>query len=383
MGSLKPLSFFAVALALLFVLNFTGAEAQNRSAKHHFHKRTSRKISNFTQRVKFPKSKRVIVVGGGIGISNYLGDITPTSSPLSIELLDTRWNISAYVEKRFNYNFSARVGLQFARISGSDFTSAGSLSNENQIGRYGRNLHFRNNIIELNAVGVFDLFATTGNSIRRQPIIPYGLIGIAAFFHNPQALGPVGSAAEGEWTALHDIATEPNKNYSRFQVAIPLGIGVKYRVSNNIDIGLEIGYRVTFTDFLDDVSGSYYSQEEFIANLTEGTADDELAMRFSNRSAEGYEIEPNAPLISADLGVGHRGGNAVAREDFNNPEIRNILGDPISIITASGDDYFYMPGTFEDGQPRGNPDDNDYYFITNVTVRYMLGAFVNRKPKYR
>jgi hypothetical protein len=40
-------------------------------------------------------------------------------------------------------------------------------------------------------------------------------------------------------------------------VAIPFGIGAKMNVSKKVGIGLEWGPRKTFTDYLDDVSGTY------------------------------------------------------------------------------------------------------------------------------
>ena len=41
------------------------------------------------------------------------------------------------------------------------------------------------------------------------------------------------------------------------QIAIPFGIGVKMNVSKKVGLGLEWGPRKTFTDYLDDVSGTY------------------------------------------------------------------------------------------------------------------------------
>jgi hypothetical protein len=45
--------------------------------------------------------------------------------------------------------------------------------------------------------------------------------------------------------------------YSLISVSAPLGIGVRYKLNHNFDLGLEIGYRFTMTDYLDDVGGFY------------------------------------------------------------------------------------------------------------------------------
>jgi hypothetical protein len=48
-------------------------------------------------------------------------------------------------------------------------------------------------------------------------------------------------------------------------VAIPFGIGAKMNVSKKVGIGLEWGPRKTFTDYLDDVSGTYPDWETTLA----------------------------------------------------------------------------------------------------------------------
>jgi hypothetical protein len=44
-----------------------------------------------------------------------------------------------------------------------------------------------------------------------------------------------------------------NPNYSTRSVVIPLGVGVKYALTQNLNLGLAIGARATFTDQLDDM----------------------------------------------------------------------------------------------------------------------------------
>ena len=45
------------------------------------------------------------------------------------------------------------------------------------------------------------------------------------------------------------------------QVAIPLSAGIKYILGQRFSIALELGYRFTFTDYIDDVSGGVYCPE--------------------------------------------------------------------------------------------------------------------------
>jgi len=52
------------------------------------------------------------------------------------------------------------------------------------------------------------------------------------------------------------------EKYSRFQFAIPFGIGFKYGLDKVWAVGLEFGARRTFTDYIDDVSTTYYDNDK-------------------------------------------------------------------------------------------------------------------------
>lgn len=43
-------------------------------------------------------------------------------------------------------------------------------------------------------------------------------------------------------------------DYSLFGVSIPFGVGVRYKLSDYMDLGFDFGYRVALTDYLDDVT---------------------------------------------------------------------------------------------------------------------------------
>ena len=49
--------------------------------------------------------------------------------------------------------------------------------------------------------------------------------------------------------------------YSRFQIAIPFGVGIKYAIDQNWSIGIEYGLRKTFTDYIDDCSSVYFDNQ--------------------------------------------------------------------------------------------------------------------------
>jgi hypothetical protein len=78
----------------------------------------------------------------------------------------------------------------------------------------------------------------------------YAMAGIAAFLHKPEA------KLNDEWYDLTAIGTE-SQRYSKVQIAVPFGGGIKHAVTPNFIIGFEVGWRKTFTDYLDDVSTLY------------------------------------------------------------------------------------------------------------------------------
>ena len=56
--------------------------------------------------------------------------------------------------------------------------------------------------------------------------------------------------------------------YNLWSVTIPFGFGFKWSVSEKVGLAFEWGMRKTFTDYLDDVSTSYYiSQTDFNPDL--------------------------------------------------------------------------------------------------------------------
>ena len=79
---------------------------------------------------------------------------------------------------------------------------------------------------------------------------------------------PHGKDTLGSWHALRPLCTEgegyvpTRKKYSLVQVIIPFGIGFKYALSADWSIGIEYGVRKTFTDYIDDVSKTYFDPNE-------------------------------------------------------------------------------------------------------------------------
>lgn len=178
-------------------------------------------------------------IGFLLGGAYYIGDLNPRK----------HFNMSqpaAGLFYRFtpNYRYAFRGGINWGTIMGDDSQS----SDADQLQR---NLNFKSQIIEFNVVTEFN-FLEYRISNDKYKFTTYLFLGFDVFTFKPRA--QMGSY----WIDLQPLKTEgQTKAYKLTQVSIPFGIGVKLNVSKKVGIGLEWGPRKTFTDYLDDVSGTY------------------------------------------------------------------------------------------------------------------------------
>ncbi len=136
--------------------------------------------------------------------------------------------------------------------------------------RYERNLNFRSHVFELAGRIEFAYFANRVTSrynikktfSRRMKGIQnefVAFIGIGGFYYNPY-----GRDKKGNWVALRPLHTEGQglpggpKQYSNFSVCIPMGIGMNMYIKKRWSLGIELSWRKTYTDYIDDVSTNYY-----------------------------------------------------------------------------------------------------------------------------
>jgi hypothetical protein len=157
-------------------------------------------------------------------------------------------------------------------------------------------------------------------------------------------LQPLGT--EGQYADLPDGAANKGiKPYKRIQLGIPFGIGARFRVNHVVDVSGEIGFRYTFTDYLDDVSQSYVDLGVF--------GDDVLAQSLSYRGNERFD----AATI-------------------------NSFGTRTS--TVNGMVYHTLDGHGYEGKDniRGSKNDKDVFMVTTIRVTYILGKTFHR-AKFR
>ncbi len=194
------------------------------------------------------------------GISNYFGDLSPAPfKPKHIHFAAGafgRYNIGQWVSVKASFNYG--------RISADDLNGK----------RPERNLNFRSNVFEFGVTGEWNLVGYHPRALEK-PFSPYVFIGIAGYHFNPQSRDPLGAS----WVDLQPLGTEGQlpgglgylgrTPYKRTQFAVPMGLGIKWAINNHWGLGLELGFRKTFTDYLDDVSLTYVPAGYFPAGSLE------------------------------------------------------------------------------------------------------------------
>lgn len=199
---------------------------------------------------QFTKRKQYTSIGVNLNAMNYFGDVNPQTNFASVKFGDTRPNIGVSVTHRYFPRISGRFGVNIGRVSANDDNQ--SATDVNAYFRNNRNMNFRSNIYEASAVVIFDLIENRNNFLKRPDFTPYLFGGVAGFYFNPQGTRNGGQT----WIDLQPLQTE-GVSYSRVSLAIPFGVGVRYRINRNLDASFEAGLRKTFTGYIDDVSGNY------------------------------------------------------------------------------------------------------------------------------
>lgn len=132
----------------------------------------------------------------------------------------------------YKYNLNPRMALRgtftYAELSSDD-------ANATNNARQQRSLRFSNTIKEL-AVGLEYSYFEYNLNTYNQTHTPYILIELAAFNYN---------------TAVNETAPQQYEYNSKTSVAIPFGIGYKFKIARGFAMALEARATYTFTDEID------------------------------------------------------------------------------------------------------------------------------------
>ena len=217
------------------------------------------------------------------GISNYQGDLVQGA-------YNSRFTNPA-IGLTANYEVMDRLmvrgGFTLSKVEGHD------KYNKKDYLKL-RNLSFESKITEFSLVGEYSIF-----NIYNIKWTPYVFAGLAVYHFNPYAVDSTGNkvflkplSTEGQGLAAYP----ESKPYSLTQIAVPFGGGIKYAINDNFRIGLEVGIRKLFTDYLDDLSTNYADAADLLAERGQ------LAVDYAYRGDEVPGGDPNYPLKGAQRG---------------------------------------------------------------------------------
>lgn len=293
-------------------------------------------ISESTYAQRFIKKKKYLSVGGTLNAMNYVGDLDPGSSFVSPSLRYTRPNLGFTVTYRMAPRISARGTFAWGRIKGNDAVS--SSGGGDDVTRKIRNFNFRSTIWELKGDVIIDLFENRSYSEKRPDYTPYAFIGLAFFHHNPKTNTGVDGTG-GSWVKTQGL--NAGETFSLNQISIPLGLGFRYKLAKHLDLAFEIGWRKTFTDYLDGMAENYGDPRamtpEQRALIFRSSTQQQFAAENGN---PGYETiadpsNPTGPPLASFV-LGH-GGDFVNKDVVNGAWVSNKRGDP-------GKDWYIVSG---------------------------------------
>lgn len=184
-------------------------------------------------------------VGITIGGAHYFGDLNKGVGFKSPQL-----TYGVLAKKQFGPYVALRVAGHYAKLGYAD-----SMVNPAKFPfQKTRNLDFQNKVWEVSVQGDFNFFKFIPGDPEHR-FTPYITLGVGIIKHNPYTF------LDGVKEKLQPLGTEgqlaAGNAYSDQAYCFPLGMGVKYNIANNLNLGFEVVYRYTNTDYLDDVSGTY------------------------------------------------------------------------------------------------------------------------------
>jgi hypothetical protein len=185
-------------------------------------------------------------VGVSLGLAHYFGDLNPSTG-----LNRPKTAAGIFFRKQISNYIGIRISGEYAMLGYSDVYSSNPVQQT-------RNLSFNSNVWEISLAGDFNFFEFHPG-FEGYEFTPYVGLGLGVFSYDPYAY------LNGEKYLLRTLGTEGQgsslypelKPYNPIAISIPFTLGAKYALNARTNVFAELTYRMTNTDYLDDVSGLY------------------------------------------------------------------------------------------------------------------------------
>jgi len=313
-------------------------------------------------------AQKSLDIGFASGVTNYFGDLgndefLQASSLRPGVAITVRNFISPNTLSGKKYSaFNVEARFSWNRIGYDESKSVDGKSGV-ELRNYGRGLNFRNDLFGLATHISYTYYPNRRLPLYKQSVALFVFAGVGVYYGRPKADlfngsidiknryyfcsdGTIRDADQAsgsgeviekdgkyetdliDWQTESQVnGTEPkslNKQYSPWNVGIPIGGGFRYGINKAVTFSIEFGYYKFLTDYIDDVSDKYATYSE-------------IEKRYPN--------------------------------DFNQQELAKYISDP----TGKGTDGTNGPATSR----RGNPKIKDSYSFINMEIAYKF----NWNPK--
>lgn len=196
------------------------------------------------------------------GLSNYAGDLQDHQFTLQ----QSNFAFGAGIKYDFTPNIALRVAFKHGTIQGDDKKSSDPLLRA-------RNLSFASKINEGSLLVEYTVL-----NMEERKLSPFIYSGVTVFHYNPYAYDTLGNKVYLKPLSTEGQGFVDGRNpYKLTQFAVPVGVGLKFRITDNTVLAYEVSVRKTFTDYLDDVSTTY--ADEFLLGQQRGLKAVEMAYR--------------------------------------------------------------------------------------------------------
>ena len=231
-------------------------------------------------------------VGVNAGGAGYMGDLNQFN-PLKISGL----NAGIFTKINFDPHWGLGLHYNYGVIKADD-----ALSNNADFRQ--RNLNFKTSLNEIAFIGSFNFFDMYTPGSRKR-VTPYLFAGAGGVIFNPTASYVDPTNVEFIF-ALRDINTEDLlSKYRNYAVVIPYGAGVKYKKNENWTLFGQIGYRTTFTDYLDDVSTVYPIVDKRWRGVNVSDRSEELGAKFYSPGDQRGDFRKRDTYLFVNIGISY------------------------------------------------------------------------------
>lgn len=280
-------------------------------------------------------------LGAKSGVMSYFGDLNSRFLPANQALIDKDFDFLSYgisLEKRLKQTSMLRISISRGQFIANDraIDFDGNLVNDPFLAR---SLNAKTNIQEASVHYIW--YADNDRLLSKKAFIaPYFGLGAGLslfevfgdvrnkngdfyFYWSdgtirdlPEILGN-GQIVEQDGTFetnLSDLQTEGN-NYSTITWFGSALIGLKFRLNSRINLNLEYQWNLTFSDYLDDVSGDFQNLDDPFANYAANPAN------YSGKRGNDSNIKDSYAFLSVGLhyNLGKRKTPFKAPEIFTSP----------------------------------------------------------------